>query len=392
MDFSKLYEQIDKQELTEFLQKAIQIPSNIEVENEEKEIAEFIADKLQKEGIETELQIVEGQRPNVIAVIHGTGEGKSVTYNGHMDSIPPFDMEDPYSGKIVGDDMYGRGACDMKAGVIAMTYAMIAIKRAGIVPKGDIVLSAMVGEEYGSYGANHYVKNNKLTDYGICGEPTDMKIGTAQKGLHWFEFNIPGRRVHSSVSDTGINALKRLNQLMSCITDELEPKLNARIHPLLGPSLVNLGKVWGGEQPNVVPGDAHLQIERRYLPGETRATVEAELDEIVAKCNEGYDEEYAITYESMPYSLRTSKTAMHIPDDHPIVQGMKKAGQEVMGEEMEIFGVPFWGDAGVLYDAGVDCILFGPGSIKDAHSKTEKVSLTNVYKAAQIYAVLPFVL
>ena len=280
----------------------------------------------------------------------------------------------------------------MKGGIIAMAYAMIAIKRAGLIPKGDIVLSAMIGEEYGSDGATYYAKHTKLTDYGICGEPTDMKIGSAQKGLHWFQFDIPGRRTHSSVSSTGINALKRLNKLMTCINEELEPKLKERIHPLLGPSLVNLGKAWGGEQPNVVPGDAHLQVERRYIPGETLESVKAELDEAVKKCNEGYEEEYAITYESMPYSLKVSKTPMDIPEGHPIVQGMKKAGMEVLGKEPEIFGVPFWGDAGVLYDAGCDCILFGPGSIKDAHSKCEKVGLSNVYQAAKIYAALPFVL
>lgn len=328
----------------------------------------------------------------MIATIHGTGEGKSVTFNGHIDSIPPIDMEDPYSGRIVGDDLYGRGACDMKGGIIAMAYAMIAIKRSGLIPKGDIVLSAMIGEEYGSDGATYYAKHTKLTDYGICGEPTDMKIGSAQKGLHWFQFDIPGRRTHSSVSSTGINALKRLNELMTCINEDMEPKLKGRTHPLLGPSLVNLGKAWGGEQPNVVPGDAHLQVERRYIPGETLESVKAELDEAVKKCNDGYGEEYAITYESMPYSLKVSKTPMDIPEGHPIVQGMKKAGMEVLGEEPEIFGVPFWGDAGVLYDAGCDCILFGPGSIKDAHSKCEKVSLSNVYQAAKIYAALPFVL
>ena len=392
MDFTRLWEKIDKQELTDFLQKAVQIPSHIEMESQEKEIGNFIAEKLLAEGIETELQIVEGERANVIATIHGTGEGSSVTFNGHIDSIPPIDMEDPYSGKIVGDDLYGRGACDMKGGIIAMAYAMIAIKRAGLIPKGDIVLSAMIGEEYGSDGATYYAKHARLTDYGICGEPTDMKIGSAQKGLHWFQFDIPGRRTHSSVSATGINALKRLNELMTCINEELEPKLKERTHPLLGSSLVNLGKAWGGEQPNVVPGDAHLQVERRYIPGETLESVKAELDEAVKKCIKGYDEVFAITYESMPYSLKVSKTPLDIPEGHPIVQGMKKAGREVLGEEPEIFGVPFWGDAGVLYDAGCDCILFGPGSIKDAHSKCEKVSLRNVYQACKIYAVLPFVL
>ena len=392
MKKEQILSQMNKEELTGFLQKAVQIPSHIEIEDEEKEIAEFIADRLRKEGITTELQIVEKERPNVIAIIPGSGEGKGITLNGHMDSIPPFDMEDPYSGKIIEDDLYGRGACDMKAGIIAMAYAMIGIKRSGLIPKGDIVLSAVVGEEYGSYGANHYVRNNSLPAYGICGEPTDMKIATAQKGLHWYEFRIPGRRVHSSVSDTGINAILRLNEFLTCIQQELLPKLEKRVHPLLGKSLINLGKVWGGEQPNVVPGEVFVQLERRYLPGETRASVEAELDEIVKMCNRNYEKEYEITYKSMPYSLRTSKTPLDIPKDHPIVRGMEAAGKEVIGDVPEIIGVPFWGDAGVLFDAGVDCILFGPGSIADAHSKNEKVNLTNVYHAAQMYAVLPFVL
>ncbi len=391
IDFSRLFDMVDKDELVAFLQKAIQTPSHIEYPDEEKEIAAFIAEKMRAAGIDTELQIVEGKRPNVISTIKGNRGGKSVTFNGHIDSIPPFDHTEPFSGRIEGDYMYGRGACDMKSGIIAMAYAMIAIKRSGITPPGDVVLTAVVGEEYGSFGARHYVKNNVLTDYGICGEPTSMKIGSAQKGLHWFEFNIPGKRIHSSVSSQGINALKRLNQLMTLINEELEPKLKKRTHPLLGSSLVNLGKVWGGEQPNVVPGDAHLQIERRYIPGETLQSVTAELQQIVDVCNKGYDN-YPITFTSMPYSLLVSKTPLDVPAGNPIVQAMLAAGKTVSGEEMEIVGIPFWGDAGVLSDAGVTSILFGPGEVSDAHTARERVSLTDVYNAAKIYAALPFLL
>jgi len=388
---AKLFKCVDKDELVAFLQKAIQIPSHIEYPDQEKEMASFIAEKMTAEGIETELQIVEGKRPNVLSTIRGERNGKSITYNGHIDSIPPFDMTEPFSGRIDGDLMYGRGTSDMKSGIIAMAYAMIAIKRSGYAPPGDLVLSAVVGEEYGSFGATHYVKHSTLTDYGVCGEPTGLKIATAQKGLHWFEFNIPGRRIHSSVSSQGINALKRLNQLMTHINEKLEPSLENRRHRLLGASLVNLGKVWGGEQPNVVPGDAHLQIERRYIPGETLKSVMAELDEIVAECNKGYDG-YPITYESMPYSLLVSKTPMDVPVEHPIVQGMLAAGKTVLGEKPAIFGAPFWGDAGVLSDAGVTTILFGPGEVSDAHTANEHVSLENVFKAAMMYAALPFLL
>jgi acetylornithine deacetylase/succinyl-diaminopimelate desuccinylase family protein len=388
---SKVFEFVDKEELTAFLQKAIQIPSHIECPDQEKEVAEFIAGKMKAEGIETELQIVEGKRPNVLSTIRGDRNGKSVTFNGHIDSIPPFDMTEPFSGRIDGDQMYGRGTSDMKSGIIAMAYAMIAIKRSGYRPPGDVVLSAVVGEEYGSFGATHYVKHSKLTDYGVCGEPTGLKIATAQKGLHWFEFNVPGRRIHSSVSSQGINALKRLNQLMTLINEKLEPALKKRTHHLLGSSLVNLGKVWGGEQPNVVPGEAHLQIERRYIPGETLKSVMAELDDIVAECNKGYDG-YPITYDSMPYSLLVTKTPMDIPVEHPVVQAALSAGKLVLGAKPEIFGAPFWGDAGVLSDAGVTTILFGPGEVSDAHTANEHVSLANVYKAAKIYAAMPFLL
>ena len=387
----KVLDLIDREELTKFLQKAIQIPSHIEYPDEEKEIGAFLAEVMRSEGIKTDVQIIEGKRPNVISTIKGNKGGKSITYNGHIDSIPPFDMKDPFSGKIEGDYIYGRGASDMKSGIFAMAYAMIAIKRSGIVPPGDLVLSAVAGEEYGSFGATHYVKHNVLTDYGVCGEPTSMKIGSAQKGLHWFEFTIPGKRIHSSVSSQGINALKRLTKLITLINQKLEPELKKRTHPLLGPSMVNLGKVWGGEQPNVVPGEAHLQIERRYIPGETLESVTEELQELVDECNVGY-EDYKITFDSMPYSLLVRKTPMDIPAEHPIVQTMLSAGELVLDKKMEIFGVPFWGDAGVLHDSGVTTILFGPGEVSDAHTANERVNLTNVYKAAKIYAAMPFLL
>ncbi len=389
-ELARVLEQIDQVELTEFLQGAIQIPSTIETEDEETEVAHFIAKFMQDAGIETELQIVEGKRPNVISTLRGSGQAPSVTYNGHIDTVPAFDMQDAFSGKIENGEMWGRGASDMKSGIIAMAYALVAIKRSGITPPGDVVLSAVVGEEYGSYGARHYVANSPLTDYGICGEPTNLRIGTAQKGLHWYEFHFPGKRIHSSVSSQGVNAIKRVNKFINAIETDLEPKLAERKHPLLGPSLINLGKIWGGEQPNVVPGDTWLQLERRYIPGETRATVEAELDELIKKIDLE-DPQFGITYESMPYSLRVSKTPLDIPEEHPIVQATKDAFK-VLDMDSEIMGVPYWGDAGVLNDAGVDCILFGPGRISDAHSPTERVVVDDVVTAAKVYALIPFFL
>ena len=392
VDVSKILNEIRHDELTAFLQKAVQIPSDIETPGEETKIAHFIADTLKKDGIDSVLQMVPGETgesPNVIATLKGCG-GKSITFNGHMDAVPPFDMKEPFSGKIENGVLYGRGSCDMKSGIIAMAYAMIAIKRSGIALPGDLVLSAVVGEEYGSYGSRDYVKRNVLTDYGVCGEPTGLCIGSAQKGLHWFEFTIPGKRTHSSVPSEGVNALDRLAKVMTYITENVEPELRKRTHPLLGSSLINMGKVWGGEQPNVVPGEAYLQLERRHIPGETQVDLEAEMQRIADACKLD-DPAYDITFKSMPYSIRIPKTPMHVPDTHPVVQSAIKAGAK-LGFELPVIGVPFWGDAGVLYDAGVPCILFGPGQIKDAHSANECVLLDDVYKAAKVYALIPFCL
>jgi GTP cyclohydrolase I len=242
-DLERLFAQVDRAELTDFLQKAIQIPSHKDYPDEEHEIGEFIAARMRAEGIETEMQYVDGKRANVISTLRGSGGGKSVTFNGHIDSIPPIDMQDAFSGKIEGDLMYGRGASDMKSGIICMAYAMIAMKRAGLTPAGDVVLSAVAGEEYGSIGCTQYVKRSTLTDYGVCGEPTGLKIASAQKGLHWFEFSIPGRRIHSSVSSQGINALKRLNELMIVGPITVRSACSHHFCPIMG-------RLWIGLMPN----------------------------------------------------------------------------------------------------------------------------------------------
>jgi acetylornithine deacetylase/succinyl-diaminopimelate desuccinylase len=387
----QVLKQIDKNELITLLQQAIRIPSHIEIPDQEKEIGDFMAQRLRAEGIDTELQLVEGLRPNVIAVIKGSGKAPSVTFNGHIDSVPPFDMENPYSGEVKDGKIYGRGACDCKGGIISMMYAMIAIKRSGIIPPGDIVLSAVAGEEYGSYGARHYVANNRLPEYGICGEATDQQIQNGHKGLHWFEFHFPGKRAHSSVPEKGINAIDRLAHFMKLVEEQLKPQLETRKHGKFSPSLVNIGKVWGGEQPNVTPGEAWLQLERRYIPGETLESVTAELQQIVDQCNV-YGKEYDITFTSMPYSLRVSKTPFEVPETHPIVQALIAANEKVLGTKPEIGICPGWGDAGVLYDHGVPTVYFGPGSGQFAHSPQEHVPIDELYNAAKVYAIAPFML
>lgn len=382
---------IDRGELTDFLQKAVQIPSHVEYPGQEKEIAQFIHQKLVAEGIDARLEEVVDGRPNVVAVLKGQGTGKSVTYNGHMDSIPPFDMPDAFSGKIVGDRIYGRGVCDQKAGIVSMAYALVALKRSGLPLPGDVVLAAVVGEEYESCGTQHFVKHGPKTDFGVVSEPTGLGIGIAHKGIEWMSVRIPGRSIHSSVSEKGVNAIKRANQLMNLITQALEARLQSRLHPLVGKSLVNLGRIVGGEQPNVVPGECELQLERRYLPGESLDSVYAELQELVDRCQLPDYPELNLEMSTMPYSKRCARVPLDTPADSPIVSALKAAGDRV-GQSLEVVGLPYWCDAAVMARAGIPTVVFGPGDISQAHSANENASLNSVYIATQVFTALPFVL
>ena len=167
---------VKDEEAIELVRKIVQIPSHWAQEKREKPISDYLLDYFMKAGIDAYQQEVYPGRPNVVAVLHGTGEGKSLMFNGHIDTVPPFGMEDPFGAVIKDGKMYGRGTADMKSGVATMAYAMKLLKDADVKLKGNLVYAGVIDEDAaGSEGTRYIVRNGPLTDLAIVGEPTSLQ-------------------------------------------------------------------------------------------------------------------------------------------------------------------------------------------------------------------------
>ena len=197
-------------EAVKLTQELIRIPSHKYVENRESNIAKFIYDYCSKKGLEVEFQEVEGLRRNVIARLKGNGTGKNLIFNGHIDTVPPYEMTiEPFSGEIKDGYVLGRGANDMKGAVACMITAMVNIKNKGVVLGGDIILTAAVGEEEKSDGTEYVVKSGITADGALVGEPANYGYALGHRGLEWLEIRIEGRTAHGGIPELGINAISK---------------------------------------------------------------------------------------------------------------------------------------------------------------------------------------
>lgn len=385
----RLRRALDGDELTGLVQQALRIPSHKEYPGEEREIAEFIARLLGSNGLQAELQTVQEDRANVLCRIGGRGEGPSLILNGHMDTIPPLDMgADAFSGRREGNLIYGRGAADMKGATVAMAYALVLLKRTGLEPPGDLIYAAVVGEEYESNGTQHLMQSGLRADWGIVGEPTDLQVAVAHKGIEWMQVAFEGRSVHSSVAHRGVNAVRAASEFVHTLYAELDPALAERVHPLAGRSLVNVGAIRGGRQPNVVPPDCVVEMERRWIPAEDLAGVYRELEHLAEKVAGSFGARAAVA--PMAYSLRCRRVPLDTSPSSPIARAVQRAAEAATGGRVEIIGVPYWCDAAVMASAGVPSVVFGPGSISSAHSAAESIAVESLVAAALSYALIPF--
>jgi len=261
-------------EVVRLTQELIRIPSHKFVEDRESDVAEFIYNYCRQNGLDAEYQQVEGKRRNVICTLKGNGTGKNLIFNGHIDTVPPYEMTiDPLGAEIVDGYVLGRGANDMKGAVACMITAMVNIKKSGKMLGGDVILTAAVGEEEKSDGTEYVVKSGIRADGAIVGEPSNYGYALGHRGLEWLEIRIEGKIAHGGIPELGINAISKAAKLITKIENELMPKLRERQNEWMGPSVMNFGLIKGGTQPSSVADSCIIQIDRRYLPGENVVSV-----------------------------------------------------------------------------------------------------------------------
>ena len=341
----------------------------------EADVAALLADVLRRWGFAVEVIEAAPGRPNVVARIGG-GPGRSLMFNGHLDVVGVDGMVHPPFEPVVRDGrLYGRGSCDMKAGVAAMCAAAWRAARDGL--RGELVVAAVCDEEFDSLGTRALVASGVRTDAAVVTEPTRLAINPAHRGFVWHELAFHGRAAHGSRYDIGIDAIRHAG-LVIAEFDRLErERLPQRTHPLLGRGSLHLSRIAGGEGWSTYPARCTMGLERRTLPGENAQTVRAELEEAFA----------AARAIAPSLDVRVIDVAEQSPSDvsvdAPIVRGLQDALRAAARPET-IEGMSAWTDCAVLNAAGIPAVCFGPGDITLAHAAEEYVPVEEIAVATDV--------
>ncbi|MGD9941142.1 MAG: M20 family metallopeptidase [Clostridia bacterium] len=386
-------------EIIALARKLISIPSHHDVPGKEKEVADYLAGYLTDQGLACTIQKVDDERGNVIATLPATGGkssggsgagsgGRKLLFNGHLDTVPPYRMTvDPFAGEITDGMLYGRGTVDMKGPVAAMLMAMIGLHRAGIQLAGQLVFTGVLGEEGASEGTERLVLDGIKADGAIVGEPSNFEYAIGHRGLEWLEVEVTGKTAHGGIPDKGINAIVKAARLVSLIDQRIPPLLKERFNPAMGPSVMNFGKIEGGTQPSTVADRCIIQIDRRYIPGETVQGVIAEyqalIDELAAA-----DPDFKAVIRRMPSNMMEhfDHVPMATPEGADIVRAVQAAIRSVTGAEPAITTRRGWTDAGLLGGvAGIPTVVCGPGDISASHTADEHIPVASLLKGVDLY-------
>lgn len=377
-----------KREVTHLTQELVRIPSHKDVPDREREVALFIESYARNElGLETELITVEGNRPNVMVRLPGSGGGKKLLFNGHTDTVPPYRMTiDPFGAEIRDGFIWGRGANDMKGAIAAMLVAMGDLKRRNLRLRGDVVFSGVIGEEERSEGTEYLVKSGFTADGAIVGEPSGDAYAIGHRGLEWLAIDIEGVAAHGGMPHLGVNAISKAAALITEIEHSLLPKLADRVHPTMGRSVMNLGKITGGTQPSSVADHCRIEIDRRYIPGESVETVLSEYQEILDRLSER-DPAFKAAISRMPNNMLTlDHVYLDTAADAPIVTCLVGAMERVLGRAPTLTTDRGWTDAALLsHFAKIPTVVAGPGRIKYSHTEDERIPIADLYDMVAVY-------
>jgi len=242
-----------------------------------------------------------------------------------------------------------------------------------------VYLVSTCDEEHGASGAHWFVSKGPKVDAAIVGEPTELKIVIAHKGdLRWRVRSL-GVAAHSSNPEVGINAIYLMGSILWRIQERILPALHAEKHPLLGYPTLSVGTIHGGTAVNIIPALCEIEIDRRAIPGETRKQMTQALREELESLKGGR--------ESFQYEIEERDWYPPFEEDldSPIVKLMTTAREKVLGKG-SYDTAPWAANAGVFKQGGIPCVLFGPGSIAQAHTKNEYVDMRQVVKAAEVLA------
>lgn len=374
----------------------------------EKRLTEVLATLFDTLGFSYVCQEVSPSRVNILARVDGTTPpekgGELILLDAHQDTVPVEGMTiDPFGAEIREGRLYGRGACDTKASMAAMIDAMMRLKNEPLEYRPTVVLACTVNEECGFSGVIELlravttdsdkgdtlagkVKTNaaevkkilpRLPDLVLVGEPTELRPVVAHKGSARWEIHTHGRSAHSSAPDEGENAIYRMARVVLAL-EKYQAEVVGKLaeHPLCGRPTLSVGTIHGGTGVNLVPERCTISIDRRVVPGESPVEAYAHVVEYLkaSGLNQPWLEHVPGTF-SVPLTEERSRS---------LVKRLAMAIRDV-ALVADPIGVPYGTNASCYAERGIPTVVFGPGSIRQAHTCDEWVDLKQVEQAAEIF-------
>ena len=394
-----------RDEIISFIQALVQSPS---LANDEESVQKIIQSKLESLGLETKKVIVQFEsiknhpafcddgfspdsRVNVIGQWKNGDAAKSLILNGHVDVVPtgPETLwnESPWSGSVRDNRIYGRGSCDMKAGLASGIFAIQVLQAIGFKPKGNVMVQSVVGEESGGCGTLTNIVKGYSGDAAVILEPTSLKVCPIQSGALTFRLKIPGQATHAAMRWDGISAIEKYNLIHQSII-ELEKerhqsfnvkyyKLSDRVAP------INIGTIKGGEWHSTVPESVMVEGRLGVFPGESALDARNAFENHLKKVanSDVWLKENPPILEWFEGQFESGQTNVN----HSIIRALKHAYKNVNNNSAILEGVTYGSDLRLFTNhADIPAVLFGPGDVRLAHSANEYIEIEEVLTCVKI--------
>ncbi len=398
-----------REEIILFIQKLVQSPS---LANDENDVQEIIINKLESLQLISEIIPVNfdsikdhpafsddgfspDSRINVIGNWNKNMKGKSLILNGHVDVVPTGSKtlwdDSPWSGKIKDDRIYGRGSCDMKAGLASGILAVQVLKTIGFEPNGNVMIQSVVGEESGGCGTLTNIVKGYRGDAAVILEPTSLKLCPIQSGALTFRLTIPGQATHAAMRWDGISAIEKFNIINQSII-ELEKERHSlfsveyyespeRVAP------INIGTIKGGEWHSTVPDSVIVEGRLGVFPGEPVSDARTAFSNHIIKVSNSdpWLKNNPPIIEWFEGQFESGQTDI----DHSIINHLKEAYNNVNNSNPIVEGVTYGSDLRLFTNhADIPALLFGPGDVRLAHSANEYVEIEEVLTCIKIISNL----
>jgi acetylornithine deacetylase len=327
-------------------------------------------------------------KANVLANWNGSGGGRSLILNGHVDVVSPEPAAlwtgDPFTARVHGDWLYGRGAGDMKSGLAAIVGAVRGLQRLGLGPRGRVQLQSVVEEECTGNGTLACVLAGQTADAAILTEPTQGAIWNAQVGVLWFKVHAIGAPAHAGEAGDGTNAIEASYAVIEALR-ALEAELNAAPPPLFAayphPINLNVGMIRGGDWPSTVAGECVTHLRLALYPGEPVGGLKARVEQAVAAVAAGSSFHFEVLYDGFQCE------GYELEPEAPLVTGLQDAAARVTGEPPPLFASTATTDARTFQLYGdTPAVCFGPLA-ENEHGIDERVHLPSITQTAQAIAL-----